>query len=297
VNAVSRFTDDIVKLNGRLSFRGLPDAIHGTPLYYVDDMGDGLITMSVRDDQIPIRYMNGILGFRLAQYLRLGLIDNELVYKGAMYHEPRSKALKAVQNLHTITLDGRTGRILGYVGLVCSLDPTPMPLDSPQRSRFPTEVAHHVDVVSRFAAPDLHSHQVYEIKRFVREQQMERGPQRSRVPWHLILGMFKAGVALGQVRVVLGDSKENGALRHVRLMGMDPVVIDQTAPSLPRSELMWPSYMQKTLAKPFAARVPEQLGVMTAGFEQMLRQHAAAASERSLLTELAQAAPVAAFAA
>ncbi|MFD0507913.1 hypothetical protein ACFQ0G_44370 [Streptomyces chiangmaiensis] len=203
--------------------------------------------------------MNGILGFRLAQYLKLGLISDELVYQEALFHEPASKP-HTVENLHTVTLDANSGRIVGYIGLVCSLDDKPMPLDSPRRSRFPSESAHHVDLVSRFAAPDVSSHQVYEIKRFVRDVEMERGDQRWRVPWHLILGLGSAVVVAGdEFRLFLGDSKEHGALRHFRLIGFDPVVIENTEPKLPRSELMWPSYTQEVNAKPFVALRPEDL--------------------------------------
>ena len=68
---VRRFADDIVKLHGRLSFRQLPDAIVGDPLYLSEDFGDGLVTITFSDGQIPARYMKGVLGFRLAQYLKL----------------------------------------------------------------------------------------------------------------------------------------------------------------------------------------------------------------------------------
>jgi hypothetical protein len=284
---VQRFADDVVRLHGQLSFRRLPDAIKGEPLYFSDDIGDGLITMTVCDSQIPARYLKGVLGFRLAQYLRLGLISNELVYQGALFHEPNASSERAVENIHTVTLDAETGRILGYIGLVCSLDPESMPLDSPRRSRFPAESAHHVDIISRFAEPGLGSHQVYEIKRFVCDLSMERGGQRARVPWHLILGLGSGVVNLGdKVRIVLGDSKESGALRHIRLLGMDPVVIDQTTPSLPKSELMWPSYTQKVLAKPFAAPVPDHAPHVLALLRASLRGDVGPTSERGLLAEL-----------
>ncbi|WP_239342274.1 hypothetical protein, partial [Frankia sp. CiP3] len=79
-------------------------------------------------------------------------------------------------------------------------------------------------------------------------------------PWHLLLALGRTGLALGErVRLVVGDSRENGALRYVRLMGCDPVVVDGTRPCLPRTELMWPSYEQPLLAKPFAARIPADL--------------------------------------
>jgi hypothetical protein len=94
---------------------------------------------------------------------------------------------------------------------------------------------------------------------------MPRGPQRSRVPWHLIAAIAKIAIEHDFV-VVLGDSGEKGALRHLRLMGLDIAVVEDTQPSLPRSELMWPSYLvpAEDRAKPFVAPIEP---LLTACFE------------------------------
>ena len=55
--------------------------------------------------------------------------------------------------------------------------------------------------------------------------------------------------------MIVGDSTESGALRHLRLVGFDLTVVEDTRPSLPRTELMWPSYAKEELAKPWAGRV------------------------------------------
>ncbi|GAA2746420.1 MULTISPECIES: hypothetical protein [Kitasatospora] len=285
---IRRFAESIISLHGRLSFGRLPDAIDGEPLFRSTDTGDGLLTLSLRESQIPTRYMKGILGFRLAQYLRLGWISDELVYQEALYHEP-SGAPNTVENIHTVTLDEASGRIVGYIGLVCSLDEKPMPLDSPRRSRFPSESAHHVDLVSRFAEPGLTSHHVFEIKRFVREVDMARTDQRWRVPWHLILGLCGAALADGSVRLVLGDSKEHGALRHFRLIGFDPVVVENTEPRLARSELMWPSYNQQINAKPFVAPLPVRLADYAEVIRSSLEDGGGGRYERGLAARLSAA--------
>jgi hypothetical protein len=285
--SIQRYVDDVIELNDRLSFGRLPEVIDGEPLYLGTGTDDDLITLTVRDHQLPARYRKGILGFRLAQYLRLGWISNDLVHQRALYCEPEG-GYSVLDDIHTVTLRRSTGRIVGYIGLVGSLDPEPMPLESPRRSRFPTETAHHVEVVSRFARPGLTSHQVYEIKRFVRIQRDDDGPWRARVPWHLIHGLGCAVVALGDgVRVLLGDSKEHGALRHFRMIGFDPVVTEGTKPSLPCTELMWPSYTQAVNAKPFAALIPDELPGWIAAIGSALLSEAGLASDRALLAALA----------
>jgi hypothetical protein len=257
--AAARFVRELVRMHATLRYAGLPDAVTGPPLCRIEGYGDGLVTIGMREGQLPERYLRAVLGFRLAQFLQTGLMDRELAHRGALFHEPVSRA-KGGETYHTITLTD-TGRIVGYIGLVGSADPAPLPLDSPMRIGFPVEVAHRVDLLSERAAPDLTTHNVVEIKRFVRDRSMPRGEQRDRVPWHLILGALKVGTAMPELRLVVGDAGERGALRHLRLVGLDMSVVEGTTPWLPRTELMWPSYEvpARRRAKPFVAPIPPGL--------------------------------------
>lgn len=254
-----RYVADIIELHERLSYRRLPAEIAGPPLYYAEDAQSGLLTLTARDSQFPARYLRGILGFRLAQYLRLSWISADLVYRTAAFHEPLPRAGET-ESIHTVTLCSRTGRIRGYVGLSCSSDAVSMPLDSARRTLFPTEAAHGVDLLGPYARPGLGTHQVFELKRFLRDQSMPLGIQRDRVPWHLMLGMGEAMIQLGDaIGMVLGDAKEHVALRHLRLAGFDLHVVEDTSPSLPPSDPLAPIYHQGVVAKPFVAPVPADL--------------------------------------
>jgi hypothetical protein len=261
--AARRYVDGIVRLHAQLNWKGLPDAVDGDPLLVFDSYGDGLLTLSVRQSQLPERYLRGVLGFRMAQFLQLGLMDPELVRQRSLWHEAIAGS-PGPEPIHTLTLDER-GKLVGYLGYVGSPDPVPLALDAPDRGRFPAEEAHDVDLLARYAAPGRDTHAVWEIKRFVRDRAMPRGPQRSRVPWHLIAAIAKIAIEHDFV-VVLGDSGEKGALRHLRLMGLDIAVVEDTQPSLPRSELMWPSYLvpAEDRAKPFVAPIEP---LLTACFE------------------------------
>ncbi|MER7841554.1 hypothetical protein ABTY98_38135 [Streptomyces sp. NPDC096040] len=254
-----RYARDIIRLHERLSYRRLPTEFRGEPLSLVEDPHGALVTLTGRDSQFPSRYLKGILGFRLAQYLGLNWISADAVHRTAAFHEPLPHA-HAVENIHTVTLCARSGKIRGYVGLACSADPESLPLDSACRTPFPTEAAHGIDLLKGYARPGLGSHQAFEFKRFLRDQTMPRDEQYTRVPWHLMLGIGEAVLGLGDgVRIVLGDAKEHVALRHLRLVGFDLHVVEGTSPCLAASDPMSPIYRQTVVAKPFVAPVPADI--------------------------------------
>ncbi|MDX2546404.1 hypothetical protein ACOT81_37060 [Streptomyces sp. WI04-05B] len=255
-----RYVSDIIRLHSTLDFRSLPDHVLGDPLYSVYDPTDELITLTVEDDQLPLRYLNGIMGFRLVQYLRLGWMSPQLVYERAVFRET-VRHPPGVQNVHTVSLCTRTGRIRGYISLGCSQDPVSMPLDHPDRGRFSTEAAHDIDLLGRFAADGLGTHQAFEIKRFVRDLELPPGPSTERVPWHLLLGLGRVISGAGdRMRLMLGDAKEKVAIRHFRLTGFDLQIDRGTSPRLPETDLMAPIYDQDVIAVPFVAPVHADLG-------------------------------------
>ncbi len=270
-DTAAAYVEALVRLHGERHYPGLPAAIDGDPLVRLDGLGDGLTTVAVAQTQLSPSWLAAVLGFRLAQFSTTDLVDVELVRELRMVHEP-VVADVGVPTVHVVTLT-ETGRLVGYVGLVGSDDPAPRALDDPDRARFPAEVAHDVDLLGPLAAPDRTTHGAWEIKRFVKDRAMARGPQRDRVPWHLIAAMGEVVLADPANRVVLGDSSERGALRHLRLVGMDTTVVEGTMPSLPRTELMWPSYELpvERRAKPFAGLVTPAAGRAIATIEQALR--------------------------
>jgi hypothetical protein len=254
---VTRYAEHIIEMHSRLTYRRLPLEISGLPAYVSDELGDGLLTLTCSDSQIPPRYMKGILGFRLSEYLRRGMMSRDIVYEQALYHEP-APARSLVENLHTVTMDVKTGQILGYIGLASSPDPHPTPLDEPHRARFLVEQAHDVDLLAGFAHPGINTHQVFETKRFVRTESISSEETKAKVPWHLLLGIASAVVRSVDVRLIIGEATEEGALRHLRMLGFAPVVVDGTTPSLPSTELLWPMHDVMKF-KPFAAPVTERL--------------------------------------
>lgn len=268
---VAAYVQALVRLHGDRHYPGLLAAIDGPPQVRLDGFGDGLTTVAVAQHQLSPSWLAAILGFRLAQFATTDLVDTRLVHDLRLVHEP-VVADVGLPTIHVVTLT-ETGRLVGYVALVGSDDPHPLALDDPGRARFPAESAHDVDLLSPLAAPGRTTHGAWEIKRFVKDRAMERGPQRDRVPWHLIAGLGRVIQADPANLVVLGDSGERGALRHLRLVGMDTTIVEGTTPTLPRSELLWPSYELPVdrRAKPFAGLVTPDAGRAIDTIERALR--------------------------
>jgi hypothetical protein len=251
-----RYVEGIIRLHDRMTYPSLPEQIRGDPVH-VHQSGDGLLTLAVRDSQLPHRYLIGLLGFRLAQYLRLGWVSQPIVYRDALFHEPLRPAV-GQEDIHVVSLCLATGRIRGYAALAGSRDPDPLPLDGPGRTRLSVEKDHKVDLMGRYAAEGWTTHQVYEAKRLLRDQTMPRCELGARVPWHVLMAWGRALMALDDSLprvLVAGDAKESGSLRHLRRMGFRLDVVEGTSPGLPETDLLWPIFVTGEQAKPFIGRL------------------------------------------
>jgi hypothetical protein len=251
-----RYVQGIIAVHDRMTYGRLPEQISGGPVH-VHESGDGLLTLAVRDSQLPHRYLLGLFGFRLAQYLQLGWVSQPIVYRNALFHEPLRPAI-GQDDIHIVSLCLATGRIRGYAALAGSRDPGPLPLDGPGRTRLSVEKDHKIDLMGPYAAEGWTTHQVYEAKRLLRDQTMPRGELGERVPWHVLMAWGRALMALEESLphvLVAGDAKESGSLRHVRRMGFRLDVVEGTSPGLPKTDLLWPIFVTDEQAKPFVGRL------------------------------------------
>jgi len=258
---IERYTNDILELNDRLSFRRLPEVIDGEPIWLRRRTGTPLTTVAALERQIPERYLLGIYGFRLSQYLRLGWACADTVYHRSLFTEPRHHP--SPDDLHVITLDQRNGRILGYVSLAHDLEAAGKLLGDPTRAPFPFEVAHRLRVQDELPdVAEVACDAVREVKRFVRDVSLKERELRSRVPWELLLGLAGGLSAITpRLELLVGDLQESVALRHLLTVGMRTRLIEDTSPALHPGEVMRPMYVKRKSVKPFVAEIPplEQL--------------------------------------
>jgi hypothetical protein len=82
-----RYAADVVSLNRDLSFRNLVKlAQHDrATVTHFAERGDGLVTLALKTRDLPHRYLIGLQGFRLAQYLQLGWACSDVAYRQAIF--------------------------------------------------------------------------------------------------------------------------------------------------------------------------------------------------------------------
>jgi hypothetical protein len=255
-----RYASDIVALHERMSYGRLLDHLPQDRLPHLAVRGDGLVTVAATTEQLPHRYLLGLQGFRLAQYLQLGWACEETLHRGAWFCEPVQSLHP--DDVHVLTVQQRTGRILGYLSLTSSGEPA-RDLRDPGRARFPVEEAHRIDVFDRVPVPPgVRTDQVRELKRFVHSRTLTDRAQRLRVTLELLLGAGRTLVAVEPaVRVLIGDVEEDVALRHLMLAGLDVHLIEDTEPWLPDDDLLHLAYTRRGEVKPFVAHVPDGDGL------------------------------------
>ena len=254
-SAAVRYAEDVVSLHRNLSFRLLTGELAERDLLHHEVRGDGLVTLAVRTRHLPHRYLLGLQGFRLSQYLQLGWICEETVYSSAIFAEPVHGA--SPDDVHVLCLDGG-GTILGYLCLTASHDAEPRDLLDPDRSPFPVEEAHGINLFDHVGSlPGTTTDQVRELKRFVHARSLTDRTQRLRVTMELLYGMGRviAGMRPG-IRTLVGDLEEHVALRHLMLAGLDVHLIDGTSPALAQRDLLHHMYVVRGSVKPFVAHLP-----------------------------------------
>lgn len=249
-----RYVADVVSLHRSLSFRGLTRLDPRTFIHRAE-RGDGLVTLALETRHLPHRYLLGLQGFRLAQYLQLGWICTDAVYAKAIFCEPVETVHP--RDVHVLTMSA-AGTILGYLALAGPVDGEPADLLDPDRGRFPVEVAHDINLFAQVPGlPGVRTDQVRELKRFVHSRTLTDRTQRLRVTLELLYGMGQVLASLTPgIRTLVGDVEEHVALRHLLLAGLEVQLVEGTAPHLGDRDLLHHAYVRRASVKPFVANLP-----------------------------------------
>ncbi|MEU6561300.1 hypothetical protein [Nocardia nova] len=258
-SAVQRYVSDICRMQDRLRYRGLPAELATVEGVHVTDR-HGVTTVVARTSDIPHRYLLGIAGFRLSQYVRVGFMSAEMAARDALFCEPLNTMNP--DDWHVVCLDSDTGEMLGYVELASNGGPAES-VRSKQRRLFPVEEVHGIDIFETVGAPaDLNTENVREVKRMMHAETMSDRRLRYRVSIELILGLqWVCESTTPRVRAVIGDAEAHVALRHIVTVGLNPTVVGGTTPRLPAGHLLHPCYEIRELVEPFYGEVPADIGL------------------------------------
>jgi hypothetical protein len=198
--------------------------------------------------------LDGLLRFRLAQYLQIGFVDREVVCAEHLSAEPPEAV--APGDVHLIAGDSVTGEILCYAVIE---QPPPAPAGCRMRSQdrvlFPVEKVHGAGVYDRLPVlPDLPVARIREMGRFVRSQRPQAGRDLlARAVVEVCVAMFRlmAGPLRMGVDAVIGDLEEHVAKQNLDFMHVPSVVIHGTVPFLAAASYLSPRYALHTVY-PFA---------------------------------------------
>lgn len=253
----SRYVRDIIGMHRSLSYGRLVEHALRFPSAYSPTDRHGLTTVGFRTGDVPFRYLLGISGFRLAQYLAIGWASPDVVAQRALF----SESVRALHpdDLHFVTLDSGTGEILGYLMLAGSSDPHPVSVrDFCARGRFPVEDAHGLDLFAAVDAPaGITTREVAEVKRFVHARWLDDAGRRLQISMELMLAVTRTLHALSpRIRVLIGDVEAKLAMRHLLMMGLDVTAVTGTNPQLADDHVLHPTYSARGTVEPFYADVP-----------------------------------------
>lgn len=189
--------DRIVDAADRLRFGSLEQSIVGIP--WMHTVGaDGSLTIIVRGDQLPPRYLHTIKAYRFAQYVRHGWIDTAAAADDDHFSDTTDNPLD--REFHILVIERETGTLAGYLSLVSA-------------ATFGLESDYPI-TIGRDLAVRCARDQVWEPKRLLRRAGMRRSQLAANAPWWALLGLTQLSWKLadrGQLQLLVGDGAPTGS--------------------------------------------------------------------------------------
>ncbi|MFJ6897050.1 hypothetical protein [Streptomyces hokutonensis] len=251
----ARYVEHVLALHDRMSVAGLIE--QADPLYLAR-RPDGLTVLALPQSRLPERYRLAIYGFRLAQYLRSRFASDRVAFARGLFAEPLGAGHG--EEIHLIGMEESTGTILRYVSIVATTDSAALPVTHPDRTPFPCEVAHGINLFDHVPLDEpVTGHEVWEIKRLMqRPSQRDTAPaRRLRLSLELMLGFYTVLAGLSpRPKFLVGDGEEGLAVRRLARSLKNITVIEGTCPELDEDDLLFPAYVVRAVVKPFVASIP-----------------------------------------
>jgi hypothetical protein len=260
--AVEANTVRLIEAGARVRLPALFDADRPDVMYHVPERSGvtltALPTTALREGELE-----GLMKFRLGQYLEVNFVDPVMVFETGMDHEPLSAV--GPGDVHVVA-GAPTGEVLCY-GVMKG--PPPVPEGTLMRDRdrplFPVEKVHGWGIFNRLRIlPDLPVSRVRELGRFVKNQRFKTfSDEGVRGPVEVCTAMFKVGSGplAGEYDAYVGDFEEAIAKQNMDFFHVPLVVLHGTVPYEGETAYLYPRYQYRTVY-PFASLVSDSEAAM-----------------------------------
>ncbi|MCX5124488.1 hypothetical protein [Streptomyces sp. NBC_00347] len=243
------YRERVLRDAGAITLPDLDHHVDGEPLFR-SASPEGLLTLTVRGDQLPTAYLDDVYRFRLAQYLKRGWLNEEVAAAADLGAEPYDG--HALQDQHTLVVEEDTGRLRGYGTLAHTRSPVQTLLGDAAHLPFVVERDYGLRLADELGA-STPSHHVWEGKRLVRDYAMGRSQAAVSVPWWVYRGWAEGCLrALAEDgAAIVGDGKPGGAVLQLSLLGFHTRMLDVPANPADPTDLFAPMWDQQQRSYPF----------------------------------------------
>jgi hypothetical protein len=258
-----RFLADLVETGSRSCLPGLTRDVASRAVYSQSDRC-GVTVAVVPTSELDEAELDELLTFRLAQYVSIGFVDRDRVFRDRLEREPRSAV--GARDFHYVATETSSGRVLCYASLrPLAGAPDGATLRTVERPLFEVEETFGRGVFNRLRLlPELPITRIFELKRFVKNQSV-RGLNELgiRAPVELLVAYTRSltGVLREQVDAFLGDLEETVAKRNFDFFYAPIVVLPGAVSYTDGDSFLYPHF-RDSRAVPFAMLVDDQASVL-----------------------------------
>ncbi len=230
-----------------------PEAVHRVR----DRRGLGVIGLPTA--ALTEAQREALLRFRFAQYLAVGFVDRDLVYRERLEHEPAVPA--EPHTIHLVAFSSDGGRVLAYLALRRAAEAAPgATLRSRERPLLPLEEHFGWGALNRLRLlPDLPLDRLRELGRFVKNQRL--GPlaelgTRAAIEVGLATVRALTGPLRLEVEAFVGEFEDAVARRNLEFFHTPFVMLRGGLPAFPAGHYLRPA-LDGRARYPFAALVSD----------------------------------------
>jgi CRP-like cAMP-binding protein len=258
-----RYVDGLIKAGSAVALPEFTRDSWSNALYRVRDrQGVGVVVVSSSD--LSERQRHALQRFEFAQYLAVGFIDRDIVFRERLEHEPSGSTERPT--VHCVAFSSQNGSVLATVALRGTTPAAGKTLRSRERPLLPLERRFGWGPLNRLRLlPDLPLERIREIGSFAKNQRLGRYSELAlRGAVEVCLGMVRAltGALRLEVDAVVGEFEDAVARKNLEFLHTPMVVVRGGLPTVDPNHHHLPG-LEGHARYPFAVLVSD-MGSMAA---------------------------------